>query len=337
MDIPKKPTQMMYDPETGLSDSNLLSISCQKETPFETVWQGTGSAGNLAFHHINVREGLDIWRFEHLFSRQIAISSQGGLHNVAFRFCLQGESSIYHVGEQKKCDMMAGQQYLFYGSDTENISSLPADISVDVISIFVSLPYLSALLGNDVGLMPEGLCAVLDGKDEMLFQHSRGMTRAARMTLQRMINCPYVGVTRKLFCESCALELICLQLEAFRAEKSGSLRPETYRRPLHPNDRLRIKRIQERIKDNPGEVPGLSELAREAGMSQSKLSRLFREVYGVTVFAYLRNARLDIAAQMLAQGMTVTETAFSVGYENLSHFSKAFKMQFGELPSQYKS
>jgi AraC-like DNA-binding protein len=82
--------------------------------------------------------------------------------------------------------------------------------------------------------------------------------------------------------------------------------------------------------ENP---PGLAELAGAAGMSHPKLNRCFRRLYGVTVFQYLRNERFNRARRMLEdQGLTVTETAYAVGYDSLSHFSQAYKNYFGVSP-----
>ena len=67
-------------------------------------------------------------------------------------------------------------------------------------------------------------------------------------------------------------------------------------------------------------------------MSHPKLNRCFRQVYGMTGFEYLRNERLNRARQMLDHGLNVTETAYAVGYESISHFSQAFKKQFGASP-----
>lgn len=325
----------MYDPETGLSGSDLMGITCRHGSIFENCWQGKGRAGNMASHHINTRDGMDIWRFEHLCSRKINISSKKMPPHVAFRFCLQGETERYHAGIRKQFHLKGGQQDIFYSEDMDNVSSLPADIPLNLTCIFVSTDYLLSGVSDDEGLMPKALFSAMTGKGDPFFRHNRGITRGMQSVLSRMIHCPYSGITRKLFFESCALELMCLKLDEFREPAGRNVGPATHCRPLHPNERRRIRQIQERFHDNPTEIPSLTELAREAGMSQSTLSRLFRKEYGTTVFSYLRNTRLDLAAQMLSQGMSVTETAFSVGYNNLSYFSKEFKKRFGTSPSRF--
>ena len=327
------PSQMIYEPETGLSDSELIKVTRHQSTGFETCWQGKGCAGNLAYRHLHLLEGLDIWRFNHKLCRKIHITSQGNPPSFAFRFCLTGEVQGYFSGVRRKFVMKAGQQDLLYAEETKNVSVLQADIPLDMVGVFVSRECLSTWLGDEGGQVSAKILSLIETRGPEFPYYNRKTTRAVESILHRMGQCPYSGMTRKLYFQSCAIELICLQLGSIDQENSRG-RPG-HARTLHTSDWAGIKRIRERIDDCPGDVPSLTELAKEAGMSQSKFSRLFRDTYGVTVFAYLRDARLDLASQMLSQGKSVTETAFDVGYENLSHFSKVFKMRFGILPSQF--
>jgi len=84
--------------------------------------------------------------------------------------------------------------------------------------------------------------------------------------------------------------------------------------------------------------PCLAELAAEVGMSLSKFKRVFHLACGMPPYTYLRRVRMEYADHLLrCEGLSVTETAFEVGYSNLSHFSKAFADHFGVMPSQARS
>jgi AraC-like DNA-binding protein len=78
-------------------------------------------------------------------------------------------------------------------------------------------------------------------------------------------------------------------------------------------------------------------LAKAVGLPEKKLQSGFRARAGTSVHAHLRALRLRHAAQRLAGGASVTDVAFDVGYDNLSHFGKSFRAQFGVLPSEYRS
>lgn len=74
--------------------------------------------------------------------------------------------------------------------------------------------------------------------------------------------------------------------------------------------------------------------ARAAFTSTRTLSRRFQAQLSITWRAYLSQARLIRAMDLLVAGMPVTDVAFEVGFESPSAFTKAFKQLTGQLPSQ---
>jgi AraC-like DNA-binding protein len=153
-----------------------------------------------------------------------------------------------------------------------------------------------------------------------------------RAPLEQIASCPYSGPVRRLYLESRALELIALHLD--------QLSPETPSRdvpgPLRADEKERTDFAKDLLVRDLENTPGLVELARAAGMSHPRLNRCFRRMYGMTVFQYLRNERLNRARKMLEEeGLTVTEASFAVGYNSLSHFSQAYKRRFGRSPGRH--
>jgi transcriptional regulator GlxA family with amidase domain len=77
-------------------------------------------------------------------------------------------------------------------------------------------------------------------------------------------------------------------------------------------------------------------LARESGISRRQLNRKLRALTGQSVREFIRIMRLKRAAQLLQQQSgTVTEIAYEVGFNNIGHFAKIFREQFGVSPSEY--
>lgn len=82
----------------------------------------------------------------------------------------------------------------------------------------------------------------------------------------------------------------------------------------------------------------LSALADSIGCSACYLSRTFSVITGLTISQYLRKRRIERAAELLVKGTcNVSEAAVEVGYQSLSHFSKAFLQEKGCLPSKYEA
>jgi YesN/AraC family two-component response regulator len=94
------------------------------------------------------------------------------------------------------------------------------------------------------------------------------------------------------------------------------------------------KAIQQHMADSSF---GVEELASEVNLSSSQLYRKLKQFTGQIPSAYLRNYRLQAAAELLAnnRGITIKNVMFEVGIESASHFSTAFKNKFGHSPSEF--
>ena len=80
----------------------------------------------------------------------------------------------------------------------------------------------------------------------------------------------------------------------------------------------------------------LVRLAQDVGCAPPYLSRLVKQETGKTLLLHLRALRVEKAAEMLSSNdLNVTEVALEVGYQSLSHFSKAFSQEKGMTPSQF--
>lgn len=98
----------------------------------------------------------------------------------------------------------------------------------------------------------------------------------------------------------------------------------------------RIQRACAHIAANLEKPLTLEQLGRQIGCSSYYLSRLFSETMGMTISRYVRQLRVEQAAELLASGrFNVSEAAIEVGYQSLSHFSKAFKEVKGCHPSDF--
>ena len=82
----------------------------------------------------------------------------------------------------------------------------------------------------------------------------------------------------------------------------------------------------------------LEEYADLAHRSLSAFKRDFKEYYSETPGRWLTQRRARHAAQLLANtNNSISQIAFECGFEDVSHFSKVFKTNFGCSPSEYKN
>jgi len=100
--------------------------------------------------------------------------------------------------------------------------------------------------------------------------------------------------------------------------------------------RQRVEKAIEILGHRLNDPPTLEELGREVGCSQFYLSRTFSRQMSMTIPQYLRQIRMERAAELLKSGrFNVTEAALEVGYSSISHFSHAFYETMGCCPGLY--
>lgn len=139
-----------------------------------------------------------------------------------------------------------------------------------------------------------------------------------------------------IYVEAKMMELTALVLNSIFYDKVKISPRKTHDSlPAHVSDISRIESLYHRISFNPSDSYNAAEIAKSLSMSESKLTRLFRSVYGISLHQYVKNQRLEKAASLILQGgMNVSEAALKCGYNNMSHFSKEFQKKFGTLPSK---
>ena len=86
------------------------------------------------------------------------------------------------------------------------------------------------------------------------------------------------------------------------------------------------------------EPVSLDQLARQAHVSPSHLSFLFRSTLSTSFKPLLQRMRVDKAKELLGSGARhrITEVAMSVGFGDLSHFEKSFRRIVGQSPRDYR-
>lgn len=107
-------------------------------------------------------------------------------------------------------------------------------------------------------------------------------------------------------------------------------------RPIHRVDADGLSRVRAAVVSDLSVPPQLAQLAQLAGMSPSKLTDLFRQVFGESIYEYYQKVRMAEAGHLLRQaGYSVSETGYQLGFSNLSHFSRLFEKHYGIKPKRF--
>ena len=194
------------------------------------------------------------------------------------------------------------------------------------IVIAVKVSYLKELLKNDLG---NEILAAITRPDqtflfEMLFPPS--IDKITREILEANVSIDL----RNFYFKVKAEELIYLLFaELLKREQTGVA-------SLNIADIQTIYKIKNSLLTRLNTPPDVSALALEANFSKSKLTRLFRQIFGTGIFQYYQAFRMKEAARLLkTKQHSVSEVGYQIGFSNLSHFSRTFEKHIGMKPKKY--
>ena len=130
-----------------------------------------------------------------------------------------------------------------------------------------------------------------------------------------------------------AIELLCIFAHNLDREQHKRER----RHHVTWENEQKLYRVKERIDSEPLHRPSIPELCLLAEMSESKLRLSFKSLYKKTLYAYIREAVMKRAMQMLASDeLSIKNISAQCGYENPAKFAAAFKDVHGITPSDFR-
>ncbi|MGG1254043.1 AraC family transcriptional regulator [Brevibacillus agri] len=220
-------------------------------------------------------------------------------------------------GQQTYCSE-AGSAELIYMNDLTCHAQMPQQEQISHLELCFDYRLWSGLLE-----------AMYARPQQSFAKLGTTITPAMMQIIQQLINNPYRGTIRKLFLEGKAMELLALFLQEAELKNGQrtSLKADDVK-SIHEAKNILLERL-----DRP---PSLIHLARKVGINDYKLKIGFKEVFGTTVFGFVRQQRLEKAKLLLErERISVSEAALLVGYSNFSHFASIFRKTYGINPSLY--
>ena len=153
-------------------------------------------------------------------------------------------------------------------------------------------------------------------------------TAAMGLAVRQMLTCGLRGALARTYLEAKITELITLRLAQVFEEP-----PPSRRLVLMHRDRELLHEARSILTERYTDPPTISELARAVAMNRTKLKAGFKELFGTTIFGFVRTQRMREAFELLLDGTcNVTEAANRVGYNSPGAFAAAFKAEYGFLP-----
>ncbi|MGN6420576.1 MAG: helix-turn-helix domain-containing protein [Pseudobacter sp.] len=171
-----------------------------------------------------------------------------------------------------------------------------------------------------------------NGETSLLSNVNTSLTPEMITIIRDLLYNEYVGEVKELYLRNKVSELLLL---AFTRIAPGTAGATEIR--LHQYDIDKIREAREYLLANMEHPLTVIELSHKVGINDFKLKKGFKQLYGVTIFDFLLEARMEKARTLLTETDTpIHEIAFATGYKNVSSFTAAFKKRMGFPPSAMK-
>ncbi|MGC0151752.1 helix-turn-helix transcriptional regulator [Chromobacterium vaccinii] len=263
---------------------------------------------------IRLSDGLTVSRAQFDRRQELLASTEGDDGCIHFNCLLRGSIQVRHEGGcmQLDCDKTLSS----YAPGKRFLLGCSEDCCN--IELRITPQLLAELTQSD----PDSL-GFDDRLEGCLLQRRCSLqTRVAAQRLARLLE---QGVDRLLL-HSAALEFLAWQVRSLQAAAAPA-------EAMPSRERRQLQEARERLLSDLSQPPTIEQLSRATGLNQCKLKQGFKTLFGSSVYALFQKERMAKALKLL-QELSVTETASRLGYSNISHFSSAFRKEFGLLPSE---
>lgn len=325
------------------------------QTEYDAIWDSAWDQGEIPWRQqgverrqaipqqlgqgelrvIELRPGLEVAIETSVYWRSLYLDSHFATDDeVLSGFYLAGRHRVINPSIQCEADREegAGETCLGYLAGARSIEYRPADQPLHHVLISTNFEQLRSLVIAEESPAPL-LQPLLQGKSANRFHQTLRLTTAMQLALRQLLDCPYHGVTRRLYLEAKVLELLALQFYQLTDELGAEPTPPNFR----PTDVERLHQARDILRQQFDYPPSLLALSRLVGLNDFKLKQGFRQIFGTTVFGYVQTCRMAQAQVLLRdRDLSVALIAERVGYASPSRFSQAFKRQAGVTPSQYR-
>lgn len=283
---------------------------------------------------IVLRDGLKIVVNEYKLRRTIQVDFSIGNAPLEFAICMQGAMRVDVRSNDcldERIDIAEGDNSIFFLPNSEGELYITGNTRVKVLSIHVSPDYLQNFVSNDSQGFPPQITDLLNDSLSNAFVIKNKSNSAIKTVASQILENFYSGSRRNMFLEAKSLEFMTLLLsqlteDSFDKGESISIL-----------EREKILELEAQLILRLHDVPSLEQISKETGISHSSLNRIFKAVFGDTIFSYLRNKRLERTKELLQDGkLNISEISYELGWSSPAHLTRNFKEKYGVLPKEYR-
>lgn len=256
----------------------------------------------------------------HIIKRDKDISNNNTLL-FSFRNLLKG-----NVNSASKNDFKYFPSVQISTSDVVMDIKIPSCLCISNIIIEVEMDFLQQLLKKDGNTRLTELFT----KKNQSYLYEEIISPKIQSVATEMFEIVDTDCLTNFYYIIKAEELIYLFLESLLQ------RNEMKEYPVHQKDIEAVFLLREDLLKDMSNPPKLEVLAAKYHMSVSKLGKIFRQIFGESIYNYYQKIKMQEAAFLIREEkLSISQTGYQLGFSNLSHFSRLFEKHIGMKPKSY--
>ncbi len=272
----------------------------------------------------DIEMGYAITRFtnEGIFSRRNADDV------VRIHLGLRGNYHFDFIPLGQSFDLIGGHVNILYSPSFEICVSNKTEV-IETFGIQISRKRFLGFTQGASDFLKNFTNQILENQSTILSPVWGPVTVELERIITELKSTRYQDGLQELFLLSKAIEVLVLVVDSCDRSHENKLFIKK------KADKEKILAARDLINENYIRPLSLSKIAREVELNEYKLKKGFKEIFGHTVFGYLREMRLNYSLQLLRNtDMTATEIGHRLGYSTPQHFHRQFKRKFGCTPSK---
>lgn len=250
--------------------------------------------------------------------------------SIHINFQLNGAMYSKFQGLSHDLDMRPRKHNLIFTPEIGHSNRLKGNQSMEMFLISLDKHFFASLIGQDDAWSERIITNLHHQRPFSAIAGTQMVTPQMLYLIEDIRNCKVQGPMRNLLIQSRVLELLALEIEQFSATPvaNGTIRRD---------EAEKLHQLRAYVDANFLSELTLAQLSRVCLLNEFKVKKGFRQLFGTTVFNYVRKLRMDYAGRLLRNyDVSIDEVADKLGYEHAQHFSVAFKKYTGLTPSHYQ-
>ena len=245
--------------------------------------------------------------------------------DIQIHFALHNSSKLIHNNGMSLMDIQANNSFLLFNPDEQhpiNIELLPES---KYMLLLVRIDKFHTFFSKEARIIH------FDKKTGGIFSNVKELSAREIVVINEIFNFNLDLSVESLYTKGKVFELLSI----FFNKKNDSISC-----PYLKNEKnvKKIRKAKDIITQRVNNPPGLQELASMVELPLNKLKEGFKQIYGITVFGFLLNYKMELAKNMIeSKNHNVAEISHMLGYSTSSHFIAAFKDKYGTTPKKFMS